>query len=99
MVSPLAAVVPDDPRLVEPLWRCLIALSVADLSVHSRDDGDPAAEQRPDRIVQRLLILATDPACFEELQRQPTHAPAFATPDLRRQIYPFRNGSTCRTTW
>lgn len=93
VVSRLAAVVPDDPRLVEPLWRCLDAVSVADPSVRSRDDGDPAAEQQwPDRIVERLLMLATDPACFQELQRQPTQAPAFATLDLRRQVYPFRNG-------
>jgi hypothetical protein len=94
LVSRLAAVVPDDPRLVEPLWRCLALLPIADPSVHSRDDGDgdPTAEQRAGRIVERLLMLATDPACFEELQRQPAHAPAFATPVLRRQVYPFRNG-------
>jgi hypothetical protein len=93
LVSRLAAVVPDDPRLVEPLWRCLAVLSIVDPSVHSRDDGDPAAEQqRADRIVERLLMLATDPACFEELQRQQTQAPAFATPVLREQVYPFRNG-------
>jgi NACHT domain len=93
LVSRLAAIVPDDPRLVEPLWWCLAVLSSTGPSVGSRDDGGPAAEQqRPDRIVERLLMLATDPACFEELQRQPTHAPAFATPELRRQVYPFRNG-------
>jgi NACHT domain len=93
LVSRLAGVVPDDHRLVEPLWRCLVDQCVADPSVHPRDDGDPAAQQqRPDRIVERLLTLATDPACFEELQRQPIHAPEFATPVLRRQVYPFRNG-------
>jgi hypothetical protein len=91
LVSRLAAIVPDDPRLVEPLWRCL-----TDPPVHARDDSDydsdSAAEQQVERIVERLLMLATDPACFEELQRQPTRDPAFATPEFRRQVYPFRDG-------
>jgi NACHT domain len=93
LVSRLAAIVPDDPRLVEPLWRCLAVLSTANPSADSLDDGEPVAkQQRPDRIVERLLMLATDRVCFEELQRQPTCEPAFATPALRGQAYPFRNG-------
>src|SRR5262249_49507915 len=36
--------------------------------------------------------LVTDAECFEELQRQPTQEPSFATPELRRNVYPFRNG-------
>lgn len=80
----LAAIVPDDPRLVAPLWRWL-----AQESVHRPIATDPAAEHLG-QLVERLLLLACDPACFDELQRQPQQ-PSFGGPQLRRQVYPFRS--------
>lgn len=87
LVARLAAIVPDDHRLVAPLWRCLAILSAAGAPPPSR-----TAQQQPNPIVERLLMLAMDPACFEELQRQPAHDPGCATADQRQQAYPFRNG-------
>ena len=81
MVARLVGVVPDDPRFVEPLWRCLRTAEDA------ASDG-PAVVP----LVDRLLRLATDPACFAALQRQPAAHPRFATTLLRQQVYPFRRG-------
>src|SRR5262249_20586147 len=57
LVPQIIEQVPDDPRLVDPLWRCLAA---------------PGIETRPAcrAIVLRLLGLATTPDGFAELARQ-----------------------------
>ncbi|MEH0928080.1 NACHT domain-containing protein [Micromonospora sp. CPCC 205558] len=81
MVARLVGVVPDDPRFVEPLWRCL-------RTAEGAGTDDPSLVP----LVDRLLRLATDPACFHTLQRQPAAHPRFATAPLRQQVYPFRRG-------
>jgi hypothetical protein len=71
--------VPDDPRLVEPLWRCLTAPGIEKLTAsHS--------------IVARLLTLATSQDGFEELARQEPYSRDFLTEDIRRSAYPFNDG-------
>jgi hypothetical protein len=87
LVGQLSAVVPDDPRLVEPAWRVL-----TDPGLLRLVDSGEGADEATRRLVERLLVLAMDPACLDELQRQPPRAPAFATPERRRQVYPFRGG-------
>lgn len=80
LVPRLAGLIPDEPRLVGPLWRCL--------AVPGIDTRQPVT-----RIVSRLLKLAIDPACFEELQQQlPGEPPDWLTTQARRQAYPFRRG-------
>ena len=79
LVPQIVSNLPDDPRLVEPLWRCLTAPSIERL-----------AECRA--IVQRLLHLVIDPNSFEELARQDKYDRDFLTADLRRQAYPFNAG-------
>ena len=71
--------VPDDPRLVEPLWRCLAAPGIENF-------GGCAT------IVRRLVDLATSPDGFAELARQPPRTRSFLTGDARRRAYPFRRG-------
>jgi hypothetical protein len=68
---------PDDPRLVGPLWQCLSA------------DG---IEQRQvcGEIVRRLLTMLTEPNAFAELERQDPHDRDFLT-SFRPQAYPFKN--------
>ena len=68
---------PDDPRLIGPLWQCLSA------------DG---IERRPvcGEIVQRLLTMAMEPNSFAELERQDPYDREFLTA-LRSRVYPFRN--------
>jgi hypothetical protein len=93
LVSRLVAIVPDDPRLVEPLWRCVTDPSLPrSADVDGGADLTTKADLAMRQFVERLLTLAMDPLCFAELQRQPTAAPTFATPDLRRRVYPFRSG-------
>jgi hypothetical protein len=87
LVAELSAIVPDDPRLVAPAWRALNDPAL----IRSIDTG-AEADEATGRLVDRLLVLAMDPACCDELQRQPARAPAFATADRRRQVYPFRGG-------
>lgn len=81
MVVRLVGVVPDDPRFVEPLWRCLRTA-----------ESTPPYDHSLVPLVDRLVRLATDPACFAALQRQPAAHPRFATTLLRQQVYPFRRG-------
>jgi len=71
--------IPDDPRLVEPLWRCLTIQGIERL---------PACYA----IVGRLLILATSRDGFEELVLQESHIREFLTEDIRRRAYPFEDG-------
>ncbi|WP_433125888.1 NACHT domain-containing protein [Micromonospora sp. CA-240977] len=81
MVVRLVGVVPDDPRFVEPLWRCLRTA-----------EGTTPDDHSLVPLIDRLVRLATDPACFAALQRQPAAHPRFATALLRQQVYPFRRG-------
>lgn len=79
LVPEIVANIPDDPRLVEPLWRCLAA---------------PGIEQQPAcrTIVERLLTIAVDPDGFEELQRQEPYVRPFLTGPVRARAYPFEDG-------
>ncbi|GLW36040.1 NACHT domain-containing protein [Actinoplanes regularis] len=95
LVSRVAELAPNDPRLVGPLWRQL-SRSPRDARPLSTDrDSGPAAQPPPApvaRLVDRLLRLAMDPVCFAELQRQPPQRPPFADDGLRREVYPFERG-------
>jgi hypothetical protein len=87
LVSRLTDIVPDDVRIVAPLWRCL-----ADSRADPDGGGRAGTDRATARIVERLLGLAMDVACFEELDRQPSQDVPIFTPELRREVYPFRNG-------
>jgi hypothetical protein len=71
--------IPDNPRLVEPLWRCLAA---------------PGIERQTAclGIVRRLLDLMVDPEALDELARQEPYTHDFLTADIRRRAYPFKEG-------
>jgi hypothetical protein len=69
---------PDDPRLVGPLWQCL------------NTSGIEVRKAQCSIIVQRLLMLVMDPNSFAELERQDSHDRDFLTP-IRLQAYPFKN--------
>jgi hypothetical protein len=80
LVPAIVREIPDDPRLVEPLWRCLAA---------------PGIEGQRDScrvIVERLLTMAIDQDCFAELQRQESYTRAFLGPAVRWRAYPFDDG-------
>lgn len=79
LVPEIVANIPDDPRLVEPLWRCLAAPEI---------ESQPACRT----IVERLLTIAMDPDGFDELQKQEPYTRAFLTQPARRQAYPFNAG-------
>jgi hypothetical protein len=83
LVPQIVAGLPDDPRLVGPLWRCLAVPGVGQLS-----------ECRA--IVQRLLGLVIDPNSFEELARQDRYDREFLTENRRRRAYPFKEGLDLR---
>lgn len=76
LVPTIVASVPDDPRLVEPLWRCLTAPEIEKL---------PACN----KIVERLLTIAMDPDGLTELQGQEPYTRPFLTGPLRLEAYPF----------
>lgn len=69
--------VPDDPRLVRPLWECLNA------------DGFENHPDASDQVVGRLLRLAADPEAFAELSIQERRDPEFLA-GFREQAYPFK---------
>jgi energy-coupling factor transporter ATP-binding protein EcfA2 len=69
---------PDDPRLVGPLWQCLSG------------SGIELRKSQCAEIVRRLLTLAMEPNAFAELDRQDAHDRAFLRP-LRAQAYPFKS--------
>lgn len=79
LVPELIQHVPDDPRLVEPLWRCLTVPGIERLSASRA-------------IVGRLLMLAISIDGFEELARQEPYTRNFLTQDIRHTSYPFRKG-------
>src|SRR5262249_27834110 len=68
LLSRLSTIVPDDPRLVEPLWRLITSPTVRQPPGLDQDADPELAD-----LVARLLTLAMDPACFAELQQQPTY--------------------------
>jgi hypothetical protein len=86
LLSRLSAIAPDDPRLVEPLWRL-----VTSPAARQAPAPDPDADPELADFVARLLTLAMDPACFAKLQQAPMNEPPFVTSELRRRVYPFRN--------
>jgi len=69
---------PDDPRLVKPLWQCLGADGIEHL-------------KGCDEIVLRLLTLVMEPNAFAELERQDPHDRSFLG-TIRPQAYPFKKG-------
>lgn len=79
LVPQITEHIPDDPRLVDPLWRCLTAPGIEKL---------PASHA----IVARLLTLAINPDGFEELGRQEPYTRDFLTENIRRRAYPFAEG-------
>lgn len=80
LVPAIIAQIPDDPRLVDPLWRCLAA------------PGIEALPHAPGAIVSRLLTLATSLDGFAELASQDPYTRDFLISDLRGRAYPFTNG-------
>lgn len=79
VVPDIIKYVPDDPRLVEPLWRCLTAPGIERL---------PASND----IVRRLLDLVMDKNGFEQLELQEAYTQDFITEQIRRRVYPFNDG-------
>jgi len=79
LVPKVIAGLPDDPRLVEPLWRCLTV---------------PGIELLPEcqEIVGRLVRLAIDPEGLEVLARQDPYDREFLTSEVRMRAYPFMRG-------
>ncbi|MGN9906569.1 NACHT domain-containing protein [Phytohabitans sp. LJ34] len=71
--------IPDDPRLVEPLWRCLTAPGI---------DRLPAAKT----LVARLLELVMEPDGKAALDRQERYDRPFLTAAVRQKAYPFKEG-------
>ena len=70
---------PDDPRLVAPLWKCLSA------------DGVESHRDEWNDIVGRLLALVTYEDSFAQLALQDRRDRGFLT-EARKTAYPFRNG-------
>ncbi|MBV1849967.1 NACHT domain-containing protein [Catellatospora tritici] len=85
LVSKIAMAIPDDPRLVEPLWRCLAIPGI---------ETEPAARD----IVDRLLRLAVDQECCVELLHQDPFKPAFVQEQDRSAAYPFKQGLPINST-
>jgi len=77
LVPHIISNLPDNPRLVGPLWRCLSADAIEQRQV--------CAE-----IVQRLLTMVMEPNAFAELARQDPNDRDFLT-SLRSRAYPFKN--------
>ena len=79
LVPEIIASVPDDPRLVEPLWRCLTV---------------PGVEQEPacKAIIERLFSIVMDIDGLEELQRQEPYTREFLKGAVRTRAYPFERG-------
>jgi energy-coupling factor transporter ATP-binding protein EcfA2 len=67
---------PDDPRLVRPLWQCLSS------------DGIEMQKTQCSEIVLRLLTMVTELDSFAELERQDPHDREFLAA-CRARAYPF----------
>jgi hypothetical protein len=78
-LMPLFLDLSPDPRLVEPLWRCLAVPGI------ERHDACG-------RIVNFLLRLVVDPNSLDELTRQDRYNRAFLTEEIRWRAYPFNAG-------
>lgn len=78
LVPAVIAQMPDDPRLVGPLWQCLNA------------SGIELRKKECSAIVARLLTLVMDPDSFAELERQDPQDRDFLA-DIRPAAYPFKN--------
>jgi hypothetical protein len=70
---------PDDPRLVRPLWRCLDT------------DGISRYPRESTQIVMRLLRLAMNQVAFNELLVHERRNPEFLA-ESRAKAYPFSHG-------
>ncbi len=79
ILPPVLSRLPDDPRLVAPLWKCLSA------------DGFEGHRDEWKDIVGRLLALVTHKASFAQLALQDRRDRGFLT-EARKTSYPFRNG-------
>ncbi|MGH3941400.1 MAG: NACHT domain-containing protein [Pseudonocardiaceae bacterium] len=79
LVPRIVASIPDDPRLVEPLWRCLAASEIEE-------------QQACRTIVERLLTIVMDPDGLNELEKQEPYTRPFLTNSVRHQAYPFDDG-------
>jgi len=79
ILPPVLSRLPDDPRLVAPLWKCLSA------------DGVESHRNEWNDIVGRLLALVTDEDSFAQLALQDRRDRGFLT-EARKTAYPFRNG-------
>ena len=79
LVPRISASLPDDPRLVEPLWRCLTASGIENLP----EIGE---------IVTRLLKLVVALDCLEALASQDRYDREFLTGEVRKHAYPFDDG-------
>jgi hypothetical protein len=78
VLPPVLSRLPDDPRLVAPLWKCLSA------------DGVEGHRDECKDIVGRLLALVTDEDAFARLAGQDRRDRGFLT-EARKSAYPFRN--------
>jgi NACHT domain-containing protein len=87
LIARLTAPIPNDPRLIRPLWRFLCSPST-----QRRIEAGHTIDDPIEQLVEQLLMLATEPACFMALQRQPAPISSFVTTDMRRKVYPFKNG-------
>jgi hypothetical protein len=79
LVPDVIRTMPDDPRLVTPLWQCLSA------------DGIEVLREECAEIVRRLLRMAIDPDAFNALAEADPGDRGFLA-DLRGQAYPFKRG-------
>lgn len=79
LVPQLAESMPDDPKLVPVLWRCLNVLD---------HQASPDACRK---LIARLMVIAMEPSCFTVLEAQPRLRPAVITDALRKKAYPFED--------
>ena len=78
LVPQIVATLGDDPRLVEPLWRCLTVPGI-----------ERAAATRA--IVERLLVIAMNTDGFAALMLQEPYTRPFLDRSVRDRAYPFDN--------
>lgn len=79
LVPAFAESIPDDPRLVPALWRCLNVLD---------HEASPEACRK---LIARLLVIAMEPTCFTVLEEQPRMRSGVVTRALVQKAYPFEN--------
>lgn len=79
-VPAIAGVVPDEPRLVPPLWRCLSTPGIENTEVYAE-------------IVKRLVVLCMRPDCFDALNALPSYFYKSIGLEDRLKAFPFRHGA------